>query len=130
MSAEPTATRTQHCVDLALGAVPSEAWLGEEAGEAIQGLSHYFRFHLKHVTGEVAGSIGVGLSTVLLHKLMVLTFLRILGRAREEHVLQEMCQARQIFPLVAHAHIDAKPRTGLVTLWIRTDDGFEAVVEL
>ena len=72
-----------------------------------------------HVTGEVAGSIGVGLSTVLLHKLMVLTwhphklrssncgipgsnhaFLRILGRAREEHVLQEMCQARQIFPPV------------------------------
>ena len=27
-----------------------------------------------HVTGEVAGSIGVGLSTVLLHKLMVLTW--------------------------------------------------------
>lgn len=79
-----------------------------------------------HVVGKIAGGVRIRHATVLLDELMIFAFLWILGCASEEHMLQEMGQARKIFPghglwgyqfeirpLVAHTHVHTQGGTRL-----------------
>mmetsp|Transcript_51063 Transcript_51063/g.143534 ORF Transcript_51063/g.143534 Transcript_51063/m.143534 type:complete len:261 (-) Transcript_51063:198-980(-) len=113
--ARPTTLELRvHGVDLTVGAVLRQQRLVEETREAVQSGRQLVGLDLEHVVRKVAHRVRVGHAAVLLDEFVVLALPGELPRAGEEHVLEEVGEAGEVPPLVAHAHVDAQGGAGLV----------------
>src|SRR5690606_5132728 len=87
-------------------------------GKAVQCWFQVFRLDVEEVIGVLVGRVGVVAPAMLTDKALVFAGLRILFRAKEEHVLKEMGQSLIFRWILTTAHLDVECRRRFLGGWV------------
>ena len=118
-----------HDPALALDVLGVEPGRYEEPGEAVERAVEMGGVDLEEIGGVVERGRGVAGAAVLVDEAVVSAGVRVLVGAQEQHVLEEVGEARAIGRIVGGSHVDVERRRGLVGVRIGDEERFEPVAE-
>ena len=95
-----------------LNVLGSEQWCDELLGKSIQGGFQVFRLYIEEVIGVLIGGVGVVTAAMLADKTLVFSCLRVLDRAKKQHVLKKVGQSLVFVWILAATNVDIECSSG------------------